>query len=158
MNEALIANWNARVTPKDEVYVIGDFAFNRAVAHASRLNGKKHLVIGNHDKDGVIRALTESGQFVWAKPYYEFKRNNQLIVLCHYAMRVWNKMHHGACHLFGHSHGNMPSFGKSFDIGVDSWNYTPVSFEEVMAKMDALDGEYLDHHRKRPDKKTRRGN
>jgi hypothetical protein len=29
-------------------------------------------------------------------------------VLCHYAMRVWNRSHHGAWHLYGHSQGESP--------------------------------------------------
>jgi hypothetical protein len=33
----------------------------------------------------------------------------QPIVLCHYAMRVWNRSHHGAWHLYGHSRGNLPA-------------------------------------------------
>ena len=44
-----------------------------------------------------------------------------------------------AWHLFGHVHGRMESVntGLSFDVGVDvpEWNYSPVSFEQVKAKM-----------------------
>ena len=32
----------------------------------------------------------------------------QDIVLCHYAMRVWQKSHYGAWMLYGHSHGTLP--------------------------------------------------
>ena len=32
----------------------------------------------------------------------------QLVVLCHYAMRVWDRSHYGSWHLYGHSHGNLP--------------------------------------------------
>jgi calcineurin-like phosphoesterase family protein len=45
-------------------------------------------------------------------------------------------MHHGAWHLYGHSHGALPPYGKSFDVGVDCWNYKPVSFEQVQEKMN----------------------
>lgn len=50
MNEALIANWNSVVRPKDTVIVLGDFVINRsALPLADRLNGTKELVMGNHD-------------------------------------------------------------------------------------------------------------
>ncbi|MBQ9694048.1 MAG: metallophosphoesterase [Kiritimatiellae bacterium] len=53
MDECLIANWNLRVTPQDHIYIAGDLMYRNA-CHArdylSRLNGKKHLVIGNHDR------------------------------------------------------------------------------------------------------------
>lgn len=50
MNEALIANWNSVVHPKDTVIVLGDFVINRSTLPlAARLNGTKELVMGNHD-------------------------------------------------------------------------------------------------------------
>lgn len=50
MNETLIANWNERIKPNDIVYHLGDFCFGRRyLGIAGRLNGKKKLVMGNHD-------------------------------------------------------------------------------------------------------------
>lgn len=50
MNETLIDNWNATVSQRDTVYHLGDFAFGRDnIGIASRLNGIKKLVMGNHD-------------------------------------------------------------------------------------------------------------
>lgn len=50
MNEALISNWNDTVRQKDIVYHLGDFAFGRDnVELAGRLNGRKRLIMGNHD-------------------------------------------------------------------------------------------------------------
>jgi calcineurin-like phosphoesterase family protein len=50
MNETLISNWNETVSPKDIVWHLGDFAFGRVnIELASRLHGKKRLVMGNHD-------------------------------------------------------------------------------------------------------------
>ena len=57
---------------------------------------------------------------------YELKVNDpdgrhgkQGIVLCHYAMRVWNKSHHGNFMLYGHSHGSLADDpnSMSFDVG-----------------------------------------
>jgi calcineurin-like phosphoesterase family protein len=50
MHEQLIANWNARIKPCDIVYHLGDFCFGKHnLAIAAKLNGKKRLVMGNHD-------------------------------------------------------------------------------------------------------------
>lgn len=50
MHEQLINNWNSVVSPKDIVYHLGDFAFGKQwVSIAERLQGKKRLVLGNHD-------------------------------------------------------------------------------------------------------------
>ncbi|MEM9701635.1 MAG: metallophosphoesterase, partial [Planctomycetota bacterium] len=54
MDEALIANWNAVVGPKDVVYHLGDFAFRakrKPREYLARLNGTVHLVKGNHDEE-----------------------------------------------------------------------------------------------------------
>jgi calcineurin-like phosphoesterase family protein len=61
----------------------------------------------------------------------------QRIDLCHYAFRTWNYSHKGSWHLYGHSHGTLPEIetSLSFDVGVDSWDFYPVSFDEVAAKM-----------------------
>jgi calcineurin-like phosphoesterase family protein len=51
MNDAMIHFWNLRVGPRDEVWHLGDFAANATTAEAilPRLNGRKHLVLGNLD-------------------------------------------------------------------------------------------------------------
>lgn len=50
MNETLIDNWNQTVGKRDTVYHLGDFAFGSSnIGIASRLNGVKKLVLGNHD-------------------------------------------------------------------------------------------------------------
>lgn len=54
MNEALICNWNKTVNATDIVYHVGDFAFGRKnIEFAKFLNGKKRLILGNHDVYGI---------------------------------------------------------------------------------------------------------
>ena len=50
MDEAMVELWNQTVGVNDKVYVLGDYVINRrALKTASRLNGKKCLIKGNHD-------------------------------------------------------------------------------------------------------------
>lgn len=59
------------------------------------------------------------------------------IVLCHYGMRVWDRSHYNSWHLYGHSHGALPSQGMSMDVGVDVWQ-KPISITQVADSMQKL--------------------
>jgi calcineurin-like phosphoesterase family protein len=54
MNRALISNWNERVAADDVVWHLGDLALGgnirEQVAMTSKLNGRRRLVPGNHDR------------------------------------------------------------------------------------------------------------
>ena len=144
MNEALIANHNSCVKPEDDWYHLGDFCMGdrRKVAeYLSRLNGRKHMIKGNHDK--ALLDEEPRKHFEWLRDYYELyipdptiKGGKQFIVLFHYPLRSWNHSMHNAWHLYGHEHGNLKdSIGKSFDVGVDCFNYHPVSYDMIKAMM-----------------------
>ena len=51
MDEYLIDRWNESVNHTDEVYVLGDFSFKRSFMeeYLPLLNGRKFLIVGNHD-------------------------------------------------------------------------------------------------------------
>jgi calcineurin-like phosphoesterase family protein len=153
MNEVMIQNNNAVVKPNDVVYDLGDFAFGRdsdekgvrEVLH--RLVGRRRILWGNHDKllKAVLKA--EPNLVEWFSPegldderhnpVVEFKQGDVSIVMCHYAMRVWNHSHKGAYHLYGHSHGDLPEDPNSlsFDVGVDCTDFRPLHLDEVIARM-----------------------
>lgn len=134
MDETLVANWNARVQPNDIVWHLGDFSMaNIDVAehYLGRLNGTLNLIWGNHDRAGV---RNWGG---WASSQYvaEIQHYGQHVTLCHYAMRVWNRSHHGSLMLYGHSHGNLPGTSLSQDVGVDAWDFRPVTLPEIIDRM-----------------------
>lgn len=146
MNETLITNWNLSIAPDDEVYHLGDFCLGRpekAQAILDRLNGHKHLIIGNHEKSSLYL-----NGWVWKRHYHELRINRQNIVLSHYAHRVWNRSHHGAWMLYGHSHNSLPDdpTALSIDVGVDCHNYFPISFTDVERIMRKKTWKPVDHH------------
>lgn len=56
MTEKLIANWNSVVGNNDIVYVVGDFALcgkQKIIEIGRRLNGRKRLILGNHDQASI---------------------------------------------------------------------------------------------------------
>lgn len=155
MNEKLIENWNEVVKPEDTVWHLGDFAFfskPKIENVLSRLNGNKHLILGNHDQEFIKHReeILSNKLLSSIRNYAEVKIDKKLLVLFHYGQRVWNKSHHGSIHLYGHSHGTLPPFGKSVDVGVDckeiTNEYRPIHLDEVIRYMDNRVGEVVDHH------------
>lgn len=142
MDEALIANWNSVVTERDEVFILGDFSFRSHSQYAKRLKGHKYLILGNHDKPRDALQAQKDGHFERVDDYCRLDINRQTFILFHYAIRQWDKKHHQAIHLFGHSHGQLPPFGWSFDVGVDAWDYTPISLQQVLDYVKTLDGDF----------------
>lgn len=138
MDEALISRWNERVRKGDTVYHLGDFTMGasaeRGVEIFARLNGRKHLIVGNHDKLKV-RSLP------WASPpqarvLLRHPAEKLPLVLDHYAMRTWPGAHRGAIHLYGHSHGGLAGHGRSLDVGVDCWDFRPVTLDEIRPTLE----------------------
>jgi len=151
MEEVMVGNWNELVKPGDDVYHLGDFIYWRvAPKEMSRvfraLNGRKHLVIGNHDRPEIMKNLG----WVWMRPQFGLNLGNEYVWLSHYAHRTWNRSFHGSWHLFGHSHGKLFPHGFSFDAGVDSWNFKPINLDTVWAMMRKLEkGETEETHKER---------
>jgi len=142
MNEALVQNWNAVVRPADTVYHLGDvaFRFQEKFEHLkhilARLNGKKYLVLGNHDvhikkKLANIHAWMP---YIWEDVFIGEHMFNQKVMLCHYPTHdVPGKlfMRDGGWMLHGHEHAFHKRKYRMLDVGVDAHNYTPIEYEQV---------------------------
>jgi calcineurin-like phosphoesterase family protein len=139
MNEALVANINDTVRGRDELYILGDFAFGNAAMWAGRIMCIKHLIVGNHDWKRAKPEMFDSMQDV-----KYLKWEGVRFFLSHYAHRTWRNSHHGSYHLYGHSHGMLPELGRSMDVGVDPMGFRPVSAEEVVERLK--DREITLHH------------
>ena len=51
MNSAIVENWNSRINPTDEVWILGDVSFGElepTVLTLGQLKGGKRLIIGKH--------------------------------------------------------------------------------------------------------------
>lgn len=137
MNQEILERLNARAKANDILYFLGDFTIGpkaRAAELRKHIRCKKIFAVpGNHDKD--TRKLTQ--EFSWLDALVEVSLNGQRIVLCHYAMRVWNQSSRGAWHLYGHSHGRLPNLGNSLsmDVGVDTNDFRPWHFDEISKQM-----------------------
>lgn len=132
-NNTIVKNWNKIVGKKDKVYFLGDLAFcsqKIAIDIVKSLNGEVHFFKGNHDRTAYqIRMHFASFQDVKM-----IRINEYQLWLSHYRHLVWPQKHYGAFHLYGHSHGRVGHVYDKllFDVGVDCWNYTPVSFDRIL--------------------------
>jgi calcineurin-like phosphoesterase family protein len=134
MERELVLRWNAVVRPEDEVWHLGDFS-HRADERVARrvfgaLNGRKRLIVGNHDSAKIQALPWES-----VDQFREVTVEGQKLFLCHYGMRVWPSHRHGTLHLYGHSHGRLDGWRTCTDVGVDEWAYRPVSLEEIKVRL-----------------------
>lgn len=155
MDKQLIKNWNELVNLGDLVFHLGDFTFGDVSDweyYRNQLNGNIVLIKGNHDKvqNGQIKHL-----FDGIYDFLEIKVRDdttykgwQNITLCHYALKVWDKSHHGSFSLFGHSHNTLPDDPNSlsFDVGVDCHDYKPISYARVKEIMATKTFKPIDHH------------
>lgn len=151
-DEALIDNWNARVRAHDVVHHLGDVSFldpARTEAILSRLKGRIHVVIGNHDRKGHLQRYLEAGLItsvgtlvnVHVQLGTDSRDGHQVVVLCHYPLLTWEGAHRGTWMLHGHCHGTLPPTDQPrMDVGVDCTGFAPTSFEEVAAVMATRKG------------------
>lgn len=140
-DEWLIDQINQKVRKGDELYILGDVSLRNKYETEKlldRINCKKHLIIGNHDNSIInfTRFVSKSyiKNFKFNSPSFE----NIHIVLCHYPMRSWERSFCGSYHLFGHTHDRLPPYYRSFDIGIDSNNFKPLSLREVIYKFNEM--------------------
>ena len=146
MRKAMVSNWNNAVSPDDEVYILGDFAWKNqeGLEVLRELRGRKFLVAGNHDKP--TEEMTAC--FEWVKDHAVIKDNNTRVVLCHYPIAHWFNQFRGAVHLYGHVHNNkdygaFKKYGEMcremgipfecYNVGcmLDHMGYTPRTLEEI---------------------------
>lgn len=137
MNRTIINNYNSRVHKDDTVYILGDICHRLKVEEANDLiadlNGRKYLIIGNHDKKYDERLF---------EGVYDFKTvslHGKYFALMHYPMLSWPKSHQGNYQLHGHIHArndynfqNKMDGIRRYDVGVDANEFCPVSVEQII--------------------------
>lgn len=144
-DNALMDEWNDTIGPHDEVYYLGDFSFASKQLTTDiwhRLNGHKHLVVGNHDPKYV-----EQLPWVTVSHIKRVKYEGQSMWCCHYPMLTWPNAHHGTWHLHGHSHGNLRAPESTrIDVGYDAIGKVAISVDEVRTILSQRTYDFIDHH------------
>lgn len=145
MDAAIVRRINDRVERDDILYIVGDFALSGDAEYIRHLfneiNGRKVLILGNHDLDSKGRPAKTIRDLPWDRPpthALETTDEGYDIYLHHYGCRVWPGHRRGAYHLFGHSHGDLEPLGRSRDVGIDCPDmfFAPATFAEIRETLD----------------------
>ena len=160
MNETIIANFNEVVGPDDELWLLGDIAmgpFKESIQNVARLNGRKFLVAGNHDRcwsgmsqkerDKNTDIYREVG-FVMMPEILEIELYDYIpVVLSHFPYDGdhteedrypgFRPKDEGKVLINGHVHDewkvNTSKKGSlMINVGVDVWDYKPVPEAELV--------------------------
>ena len=133
MNETMVERWNSRVKPGDKVYHLGDVYFGSsqyAWDTLKRLNGKKRLVLGNHDNAlGQIERNFFQKVVVWRR----FDDLGLLLthVPVHPSTLRENRFKKQMVNVHGHIHTNPSPEGPYRCVCVEQTDYFPVHIEEL---------------------------
>ena len=147
MEETIISNWNARVTDKDDVYILGDFTFRSKdpISYLKRLKGKKYLIVGNHDEK-IIKDPELAKYFVEITHMKMISDNGTKVVLCHYPMVEWNGYYRDVLHFYGHVHNTFHNettayaagMKNAYNVGVDVIGFMPRTLEEIVGMKEEI--------------------
>ena len=152
METEMIARWNRKVKQDDTVYILGDFIWksDNAAELLRRLNGKKIILKGNHDK--WLRKEENREGLEEIKDYDEIfvklkDGTRRKCILCHYPIHFYNGHYRGSIMLYGHTHTtreeklvrqyarwlnglNCPV--RMYNVGCMHWEYAPVTLDELL--------------------------
>lgn len=151
MNEELVKRWNLVVGKNDIVFHLGDVMFGGSALFESiipRLNGKKYLILGNHDYKNMRESYRKYFEKVTTKMFISI--DGQPIILNHEPLLCFGgQTSNKIWHLFGHVHTSHNTAQGSdyermkamstctmYDVGVDFNHYQPIKYQEVKQKIE----------------------
>ena len=153
MNDYLISAYNSVVKPEDDVYVLGDLILGDVhnIDYVKQMNGKLHIVRGNHDTDNRWEEYSKLPNVVEMQNAIYLKYKKHHFYLSHFPTLTGNLQKETitqmTLNLFGHTHQqtNFYNFVKSDDevveilymyhVGVDSHNCYPILLDEIILQM-----------------------
>jgi len=131
MNEYMIARHNEKIGQSTKVYFLGDVAFKLDIFHSimPRLNGKKRLILGNHDKFSMTEYLK------YFEKIYESWQPVRNVLFTHRPIHMGD--HHGKvqfnCH--GHTHYRIINDPRYLNLCVENWDYSPVHWSKIQKEL-----------------------
>lgn len=157
MNAELASRWNSVVKPSDTVYYLGDFSMSaRPVEYwGKQLNGEKHLIMGNHDRchpskkgSADVLSIYRAAGFVSFDLELQMSIAGQEVLLNHfpylsepdpkYKLKYQDlrPKDEGLWLLHGHVHEKWKQKARMINVGVDVWDFYPVSLSTIETLID----------------------
>lgn len=145
MTQTIINKWNALIRPEDDVYILGDVMLGdnkMGMAAVAELNGRLHLIRGNHDTDVRISLFKDCAQFVEIcdAKYLRYKKYH--FYLTHYPCLTGNlekeSLTQMTLNLSGHTHSKDKFFYDLpyiYNVAMDAHDCWPVDLDEIIEDM-----------------------
>ena len=151
MNQGLINNWNSVINPDDIVFHLGDVSFGgntNLINYISQLNGHIILIKGNHDRK-LQQSICDK-LFDYSCQQLTLNIDGITVFLNHFPFLCFSGTYKTdkSIQLFGHIHSGPLSSGpdidrfnkygvyNQYDVGVDNNHYKPISWNEILKKID----------------------
>lgn len=152
MENIIIDNWNKRVKDDDVVYVLGDIAKDddsSIIQIFEKLNGHKHLIVGNHDHQ-ILDSIRKSKLFESINFIDLIMDNGRKVCVCHYPLMDWMEFNRNGILVYGHIHNKSAKNGYSYKLmkeyykdlpayncGVDVCDFEPKTLDELINLKEA---------------------
>lgn len=147
MNEQILKNHNALVNPEDEVYVLGDLMLNNnnneGLSYISQLNGKLHIIRGNHDTNTRIELYKTLPNVISVSDAERIKVCQYHFYCSHYPTLTANfekeSLKQVEINLFGHTHQKCDFYEDRpymFHVGIDSNHNCPIEITDIVNKCE----------------------
>ena len=152
MEETIIEKWNRKVSKNDIVYVLGDISKDddpSSIELFKKLNGMKHLIVGNHDQL-ILEQIKKSNVFKTIKFIDLIIDNDRKVCVCHYPLMDWMEFNRQGILVYGHIHNKTAKNGNAYKLmkefyrdlpayncGVDVCEFEPKTLDELIHLKEA---------------------
>jgi calcineurin-like phosphoesterase family protein len=138
-DEHIIAKWNDVVSKRDVTYILGDITMEKKSPYAllDKLNGRKHVVMGNHDRRQDVEVLLKHVDSVAGMVQYKG------IILTHCPIHPMELDYRFPKNIHGHIHDKQVMLGglpieipdeRYICVSCERVDYTPRTLEELLNK------------------------
>ena len=145
MNAAIVARHNEVVAPDDDVYVLGDLMLgkNDGTNLIEQMNGKLHIILGNHDSPIKIEKYKQLSNVVDINWATSFRYRKYFFYLSHYPSITSNpddnkSLHQKTINIFGHTHSNEIFYNNisyMYNVAMEAHNCYPVNIDDAIEEM-----------------------
>lgn len=127
-DQTIIDGWNAVVTKRDTVWVLGDITMEKTSPYPmlDELNGIKNVVLGNHDLPQHTRELAKYVNKIGGAVQMKG------CVLTHIPIHE-RELYRMRYNIHGHVHENTLSDLRYVNVSAEAINYTPLELAALLA-------------------------
>ena len=130
LNNTIVNNWNSVVKNGDHIYHLGDVVIQKQYLDiVKQLNGKKRLVLGNHDIFETKLYLEVGFQKLCGVRVFPGLK----AILTHFPVHP-NSLREGWVNVHGHYHSTNLDDNRYINVSVEQINYTPVLLNDLVNK------------------------